>query len=137
MHTPEEMTQWGRWIGERLTQGEVLALYGGLGVGKTTLVRGIAEALHVQEPVTSPTYTIINEYEGDIPIYHIDAYRLRGSDDAFSIGIEDYLYGNGICIIEWAERIQEVLPEEAILVDISIIGETDRLLTLTHPRFTV
>ncbi|MEJ5188372.1 MAG: tRNA (adenosine(37)-N6)-threonylcarbamoyltransferase complex ATPase subunit type 1 TsaE [Breznakiellaceae bacterium] len=137
MHTPEEMTQWGRWIGERLTQGEVLALYGGLGVGKTTLVRGIAEALHVQEPVTSPTYTIINEYEGDMPIYHIDAYRLRGSDDAFSIGIEDYLYGNGICIIEWAERIQEVLPEEAILVDISIIGETDRLLTLTHPRFTV
>ncbi len=137
MHTPEEMTQWGRWIGERLTQGEVLALYGGLGVGKTTLVRGIAEALHVQEPVTSPTYTIINEYEGDMPIYHIDAYRLRGSDDAFSIGIEDYLYGNGICIIEWAERIQEVLPAEAISVDISIIGETDRLLTLTHPRFIV
>ncbi|HOJ98655.1 MAG TPA: tRNA (adenosine(37)-N6)-threonylcarbamoyltransferase complex ATPase subunit type 1 TsaE [Termitinemataceae bacterium] len=137
MHTPEEMTQWGRWIGERLTQGEVLALYGGLGVGKTTLVRGIAEALHVQEPVTSPTYTIINEYEGDMPIYHIDAYRLRGSDDAFSIGIEDYLYGNGICIIEWAERIQEVLPVEAISVDISIIGETDRLLTLTHPRFMV
>ncbi|WP_279432180.1 tRNA (adenosine(37)-N6)-threonylcarbamoyltransferase complex ATPase subunit type 1 TsaE [Treponema sp. J25] len=137
MHTPEEMTQWGRWIGERLTQGEVLALYGGLGVGKTTLVRGIAEALHVQEPVTSPTYTIINEYEGDMPIYHIDAYRLRGSDDAFSIGIEDYLYGNGICIIEWAERIQEVLPAEAISVDISIIGETDRLLTLTHPRFMV
>ncbi|TCW62540.1 tRNA (adenosine(37)-N6)-threonylcarbamoyltransferase complex ATPase subunit type 1 TsaE [Treponema sp. J25] len=131
------MTQWGRWIGERLTQGEVLALYGGLGVGKTTLVRGIAEALHVQEPVTSPTYTIINEYEGDMPIYHIDAYRLRGSDDAFSIGIEDYLYGNGICIIEWAERIQEVLPAEAISVDISIIGETDRLLTLTHPRFMV
>jgi tRNA threonylcarbamoyladenosine biosynthesis protein TsaE len=137
VHTPEEMTQWGRWIGERLTQGEVLALYGGLGVGKTTLVRGIAEALHVQEPVTSPTYTIINEYEGDMPIYHIDAYRLRGSDDAFSIGIEDYLYGNGICIIEWAERIQEVLPAEAISVDISIIGETDRLLTLTHPRFIV
>jgi len=137
VHTPEEMTQWGRWIGERLTQGEVLALYGGLGVGKTTLVRGIAEALHVQEPVTSPTYTIINEYEGDMPIYHIDAYRLRGSDDAFSIGIEDYLYGNGICIIEWAERIQEVLPVEAISVDISIIGETDRLLTLTHPRFMV
>ncbi|MCX7949161.1 MAG: tRNA (adenosine(37)-N6)-threonylcarbamoyltransferase complex ATPase subunit type 1 TsaE [Treponemataceae bacterium] len=137
MHTPEEMTQWGRWIGERLTQGEVLALYGGLGVGKTTLVRGIAEALHVQEPVTSPTYTIINEYEGDMPIYHIDAYRLRGSDDAFSIGIEEYLYGNGICIIEWAERIQEVLPAEAISVDISIIGEMDRLLTLTHPRFTV
>lgn len=131
------MAQWGRWLGERLMAGDVLALYGGLGVGKTTLVRGIAEALHVQEPVTSPTYTIINEYEGDMPVYHIDAYRLHGSDDAFSIGIEDYLYGNGICIIEWAERIQEVLPEEAISVDISITGATDRLLTLTHPRFTV
>jgi tRNA threonylcarbamoyladenosine biosynthesis protein TsaE len=124
--SPDETMAAGERIGSLLRRGCVVALTGCLGAGKTCLTKGIARALGVQDPVTSPTYTIISEYEGRVPFYHIDAYRLRGDDDFAGIGGEELLYGEGVSVIEWSERIPGSIPEDALVVGIEIMEDQRR-----------
>ena len=123
--SPLETIHLGEKIGNLLKPGGIVALRGNLGAGKTVFAKGIAGALGVTEELTSPTYTIINEYEGAaMPVYHMDAYRLSGDEDFFFAGGEDLLYGGGVCIIEWPERLR--LPEAVFFVDIEILENGKR-----------
>ena len=109
-HSPEETEAVGRKLAAQLQSGDVLAYYGDLGAGKTAFTRGLAAGLGVTEPVTSPTYTIVNEYlSGRLPLFHFDMYRLGSADELFDIGWEDYLARGGICAVEWSENVEEAL----------------------------
>jgi tRNA threonylcarbamoyladenosine biosynthesis protein TsaE len=107
-----------------------VALYGDLGAGKTHLIKGICAALGVPEArVTSPTFTLVNEYAGDaFPIYHIDAYRIRHLDEFFELGYEDYFYGNGLCLIEWPEKVEPLLPAHTLRLQLTHLGGDRRLI---------
>lgn len=114
--SPGETEALGQKLGEKLRPGDVLALFGGLGVGKTTFVKGLATALGVNVPVTSPTYTIVNEYAGDLPLFHFDMYRLSDSDELFEIGWEDYMLRGGVIAVEWSENVADIFEEDTIKV---------------------
>ncbi|GHV74476.1 hypothetical protein AGMMS49940_17780 [Spirochaetia bacterium] len=126
----------GEWVAQNLKRGSVVALRGGLGTGKTCLTKGIARFLGIQEEVTSPSYTIISEYcgAGKLPFYHIDAYRLAGDDDFEALGGEEYLYGEGIAVIEWSERLTRSIPEAAILIEISLLAGDRRRIDIEGLR---
>lgn len=115
-HSPDETRALAAQLAERLQPGDVLALHGDLGAGKTCFIQGVAQALAVDQPVSSPTYTLVNEYSGRLPLYHIDLYRLRRVDEALDFGLDEYLDGMGVSAIEWAERAEQVLPARAIHV---------------------
>jgi len=121
-------------IGNLLKRGSVIALYGGLAAGKTTLTKGIGRSLGVTEPITSPTYTIVSEYEGKWPLYHMDCYRIEGEEDALTIGIDELLYGDGICVIEWSERIPHLMPEYTIKIELSVLAGGERQIQITNPE---
>jgi tRNA threonylcarbamoyladenosine biosynthesis protein TsaE len=129
--SPEDTDAAGERIGRLLRPGAVLALRGALGAGKTCFAKGVARGLGVSEAVTSPTYTIISEYSGRIPFYHIDAYRLTGDDDFESVGGRELLSGAGVTLVEWSERLSASLPDDAITVEITITGETSRLIRVS------
>ena len=125
--------QLGRQLAGVLTPGTVIAFTGDLGAGKTAFTRGLARGLGVTQRVTSPTFTIVNEYEGGrLPLFHFDMYRLSGSDELFDIGWEDYLSRGGVCAVEWSENVEDALEDGCIRVDIRR-GELDshRLITIT------
>ena len=125
-NNPEQTEALGAALAQRLGPGDVVAFYGDLGAGKTAFVRGMARGLGIREPVTSPTYTIVNEYpSGRTPLFHFDLYRLSGPDDLFDIGWEDYLERGGLCAVEWGERVQDAL-EDAVRVTIRMAGGPDR-----------
>lgn len=105
-------------IANIFTGGEFVAMYGDLGAGKTAFVQGIAKALGITNHVTSPTFTIVNEYEGRLPLYHFDVYRISDPDEMYEIGYEEYVDSNGVCIIEWAELIEDLFPQEYIKITI-------------------
>ena len=127
----EETYSLGFSLAQTLEEGSVIALSGPLGAGKTCLAKGIASGLGVEEEVTSPTYTIVSEYQGrDFPVYHIDAYRLRGSADFSSIGGEEIIFGRGISIIEWPENITDFITGDVIKVYIEICGDNERSIRL-------
>jgi tRNA threonylcarbamoyladenosine biosynthesis protein TsaE len=126
----EETLAVGVRVGERLKKGSIVALEGGLGAGKTQFTKGIALGLGIREEITSPTYTIISEYEGTLPLYHIDTYRLKGSDDFINIGAEELLYGDGVCVIEWSNIVEDMLPEEKISIKIEILEDGKRLISI-------
>ena len=131
-HSPEDTERIGEELGRTLQPGCVVAFRGGLGMGKTAFTRGLARGLGCRGRVTSPTFTIVNEYSGTIPLFHFDMYRLGGEDELFDIGWDDYLARNGVCAVEWAEQAAGALPEDAILVDIARgEGENDRIITIT------
>ena len=110
--TPEETFNLGRQIGEEAIPGQVYTLIGDLGVGKTVFTQGVARGLGITEPVNSPTFTIVQVYEeGRLPFYHFDVYRIGDVEEMDEIGYEDYFYGEGLCLIEWANLIEEILPE--------------------------
>ncbi|MBE5877764.1 MAG: tRNA (adenosine(37)-N6)-threonylcarbamoyltransferase complex ATPase subunit type 1 TsaE [Lachnospiraceae bacterium] len=112
--TPEDTFQLGKELGERAKAGDVYTLDGDLGVGKTVFTQGVAAGLGITEPVNSPTFTIVQEYEeGRIPFYHFDVYRIGDVEEMDEIGYEDYFYGDGLCIIEWASLIEEIIPASA------------------------
>lgn len=112
-YSPEETRELGRRLGESAGPGELYTLTGELGVGKTVFTQGIAEGLGIAEPVCSPTFTIVQVYEeGRMPFYHFDVYRIGDVEEMDEIGYEEYFYGNGLCIVEWANLIEEILPEE-------------------------
>ena len=132
-HSPAETEELGCRLGRTLCPGAVVAYFGGLGMGKTAFTRGLARGLGYRDSVTSPTYTIVNEYLGGrLPLFHFDMYRLGGEDELFDIGWDDYLARNGVCAVEWSEQAAGALPEDAILVDIARgEGENDRIITIT------
>ena len=129
-NSPAETEAIGAALGNIIKPGTVIAYRGDLGAGKTAFTRGLAKGLGVKEPVTSPTYTIVNEYLGGrIPLFHFDMYRLRSSDDLFDIGWEDYLDRGGVCAVEWSENVEDAM-EDALYITIEKLGEDSRRITL-------
>lgn len=124
--SPEETEQIGRIIGENSKEGDIIALQGTLAAGKTTLTKGIALGLGIEESVTSPTFTLISEYEGRLHLYHMDVYRLDTTEDFLSLGAEELLYGNGVSVLEWSEKIMEILPDDVITIKIETGTEGER-----------
>lgn len=137
-HSADETQALGQKLASRLAPGDVIAYFGDLGAGKTAFTRGLAQGLGITDPVTSPTYTIVNEYlSGRIPLFHFDMYRLSSSDELFDIGWEDYLSRGGVCAVEWSENVKDAL-QDAIRVTIEKdADEPDtRHITITGgPRF--
>ena len=130
-NSPIETEKVGEALGKVLRPGTVLAYEGDLGAGKTAFTRGLARGLGAAEQVTSPTYTIVNEYlSGRIPLFHFDMYRLSSSDDLWDIGWEDYLERGGVCAVEWSENVADAM-EDAITVCIQKTGEESRIITIT------
>ncbi|MCS7250061.1 MAG: tRNA (adenosine(37)-N6)-threonylcarbamoyltransferase complex ATPase subunit type 1 TsaE [candidate division WOR-3 bacterium] len=125
-YSEEETIEFGRQFAKRLKKGDVLAFYGELGSGKTTLIKGIVEGLSYKKPIKSPSFIIVAVYPSEIPIYHIDLYRLNNIKEIDNIGLLEYIYGDGISLIEWAEKIEELLPKKRINIKISIISEKER-----------
>ena len=129
-HSPEETEKIGAALGKTLPPGTILAYEGDLGAGKTAFTRGLARGLGCSDIVTSPTYTIVNEYvSGRIPLFHFDMYRLRSSDDLFDIGWEDYLERGGICAVEWSENVRDAM-EDAIFIRIEKLDGDSRKITI-------
>ncbi|NLK72233.1 MAG: tRNA (adenosine(37)-N6)-threonylcarbamoyltransferase complex ATPase subunit type 1 TsaE [Clostridiales bacterium] len=124
-HNEYETIKIGERIASKLKKSDIVCLEGDLGAGKTTLSKAIAYALGVKEHVTSPTFTIVHEYEAVIPLYHFDVYRIDDMDEMFEIGFEEYIYGEGICLIEWADKIKELIPENSIWISISYGNNID------------
>ena len=133
-NSTQETETLGERLAARLRPGDVIAYTGDLGAGKTAFTRGMARGLGVVGRVTSPTFTIVNEYEGGrLPLFHFDLYRMDSPEELFDIGWEDYLARGGVCAVEWSQRAEELLEEDTIRVDIRRgSGEEERVVTLTH-----
>ena len=130
-HSPEQTEAVGAALAKQLIPGAVVAYRGDLGAGKTAFTRGLARGLGAGEPVTSPTYTIVNEYlSGRLPLFHFDMYRLYSADDLFDIGWEDYLERGGVCAVEWSENVAEAM-DGAIVVQIEKTGEDSRRIIIS------
>lgn len=112
-NSQEETFALGKNIASKAKRGEIYCLIGDLGVGKTVFSKGFAEGLGIDEPITSPTFTIVQEYEATIPLYHFDMYRIEDEDELEMIGYEDYFFGEGVCLVEWANQVKEVIPSHA------------------------
>lgn len=125
--SPDETVKIAEKYAQTVKPGDVICLKGNLGAGKTQFVRGFVQGVGLSgEIVSSPTFTIINEYTGDLPVYHFDCYRLERFEEAVEIGAEEYLFGDGVCIVEWPDRISELLPPSSKHVTFSIIGKNER-----------
>ncbi len=124
----EDTVALGRKLGKRLMPGDFIALIGDLGSGKTHFVKGVAEGddMQVGVCVTSPSYTLLNEYSGRVPLYHFDLYRLHGDGDIQDLGFDEYFYGDGVCLVEWAERLEQELPKENLKIVFSQLDDTSR-----------
>lgn len=128
----EETEKFGIKLGKLLKRGDILCLNGDLGAGKTTLTKSIGLGLGVDEYITSPTFALINQYSGRIPVYHFDVYRLENAHELYDLGFDDYFYGNGVCIIEWADKIERMIPKERTVIDIEKGNNVDgRILKIS------
>ena len=114
----EETSKIGEQLGELLNKGNIVCLSGDLGAGKTAFTKGIAKGLGVEDYVTSPTYTIINEYEGRLPLYHFDVYRLNNVEEMYELGYEEYFFGDGVVVLEWADIVRDIIPGERLWITI-------------------
>lgn len=131
-NSPKDTEKLGYKLGKALKSGDILCLLGDLGAGKTALTKAIAKGLGIDDYVTSPTFTIINEYNGRLPLYHFDVYRLMSIDELYDLGYEEYFYSNGITIIEWADKIEEILPEDTINIHINrTLNQNEREIIFT------
>ena len=136
-HSEAETEALGESFASKIADGTVIAMYGDLGAGKTAFVRGLARGMGLSCRVSSPTFTIVNEYKGERELIHFDMYRLGSSDELFDIGWEDYLARGAVCAVEWSERVSDALPEDTIFVDIARTDEHEdwRTITVTGGRF--
>jgi tRNA threonylcarbamoyladenosine biosynthesis protein TsaE len=125
-HSPEQTQRLGARLGELAQPGDIYLLEGNLGTGKTCLTQGIAWGLNIKEYTLSPSFVIMRELYGRLPLYHIDLYRLDRIEEIADLGLDDYLYGKGVCVVEWAEKGLSVLPPEHLAVQISFLGDTER-----------
>lgn len=129
--SPEETMLIGELLAQNIVPGTVIALCGDLGSGKTVLTKGIAKGLGIVDiPVTSPTFVLVNQYVAKIPLYHIDIYRLNSTDEVRELGYEEFFFGNGITVIEWAQKIEELLPEDYIRIELEYVSEQERRITI-------
>ena len=132
--SPEDTLAIARALGAALRPGDVVALYGDLGAGKTLFCKGVGEAIGIPpDRIVSPTFTIVTEHEGSVPLTHVDVYRLAGAREADEIGIREILSGDGVCLVEWAEKIEELLPTDCIRVKFSFSGDDRREIAITAP----
>jgi len=129
-HSAEQTQKLGTSIGELAEPGDIFLLVGNLGAGKTCLTQGIAWGLNIQEYTLSPSFVIMRELHGRLPLYHMDFYRLENIAEISDLGLDDYLYGKGVCVIEWANRGLTVLPEDHLLITVDYISENDRNFVL-------
>ena len=130
-HSPEETWELARKLAPILSKGDVISLSGDLGAGKTVFTKGLAEGLEVAEPVTSPTFTIIKEYGGRLPLYHFDVYRLASPDELEELGAEEYFYGDGVSVVEWGDKVEELLPDVYLAVRmLRLVDETFRRIEI-------
>ena len=132
----KETERFGKELGAQAKASDVIALIGDLGTGKTTLTKYIAAGLGVKETITSPTFTIIKEYRsGRLPLFHFDVYRIADPDEMYELGYEEYFFGDGVCVIEWADLIEELIPEDAMTIRISRgEGEDERIYEIEDNR---
>jgi len=130
-NSPEETLRLGRKLAQNLRSGDILCLYGELGSGKTTLVKGIAEGLEISpHKVQSPTFVLMNAYEGKLPLYHFDLYRLENTRQIMMLDYEEYFYGGGVTVIEWADRLKELTPRDYLRVEFTFVGDNERSINL-------
>jgi tRNA threonylcarbamoyladenosine biosynthesis protein TsaE len=122
-HSPEETWELARKLAPILSSGDVINLSGDLGAGKTVFTKGLAVGLGIDEPVTSPTFTLIKEYEGRLPLYHFDVYRLASPEEMEELGFDEYFYGDGVSVVEWGDKIEELLPD--VRLDIKMLRLVD------------
>ena len=127
--SPEETQSVARLLGERCVGGEIFLLVGPLGAGKTCFTQGLAWGLGVEEYTHSPTFVMVAQYRGRLALHHIDLYRVESTEEAIDLGLDEYLYGDGVCAIEWAEKLTPALAEEGLLVEMEHLGEDERRLT--------
>ncbi|MBO5400704.1 MAG: tRNA (adenosine(37)-N6)-threonylcarbamoyltransferase complex ATPase subunit type 1 TsaE [Spirochaetaceae bacterium] len=128
----EDTIEVGEIFGQFLKPGAIIAMQGTLAAGKTTITKGIAKALKIEEDITSPTFTLISEYEGSLPLYHMDVYRLDSTEDFINLGTEDLIYGKGISIIEWSEKIMDALPQNTIVLKLEAQSDNSRIITISN-----
>ena len=133
-HSPEQTQRLGVSIGEVALPGDILLLSGDLGVGKTCLTQGIAWGLGIKEYAVSPSFVLVRELYGRLPLYHIDLYRLDHIEEIEDLGLDEYLYGGGVCVVEWAEKGLAMLPAEHLLIEISYLADTERSFRLKPSR---
>ncbi|WP_443736901.1 tRNA (adenosine(37)-N6)-threonylcarbamoyltransferase complex ATPase subunit type 1 TsaE [Treponema sp.] len=132
-HSAQETVNLGEKIGSLLKSGDVIAMTGTLAAGKTTITKGIAKALGITDVVTSPTFCLISEYEGTkMPLYHMDVYRLDGPEDFINLGVEDMLDGDGVCIVEWSEKVSSELPKRTIKIEITPLEDGSRQIKIDN-----
>lgn len=133
---PEETFLIGKIVGENLDGGDVVALIGELGTGKTCFTQGVARGIGIPESykITSPTFTIMNEYMGALILYHFDLYRLHGREDMDDIGYDEYFFGKGVSVIEWADKIKNILPDESLFISFTYIDEDVRDIIITGKK---
>ena len=136
-HSADETTALGYKIGKKLKKGDIIAMQGTLAAGKTTITKGIAQALDISEEITSPTFCLISEYYGKMPLYHMDVYRLDGTEDFINLGVDDILYGDGVCIIEWSEKIMDELPKNTIILRILPQDDNSRKIEIENFNETI
>ncbi len=129
--SPDETRELGRSLGTFLLAGSFVALTGDLGSGKTVLVQGVAEGLGCPGEVSSPSFVIVNEYRGRVPVYHIDLYRVTDSRSLHDLGYREYFYGDGVTLVEWADRAPDLLPSDRLDVALELVGAEERRITLT------
>jgi len=127
----KETMREGEKLGQSLSPGAVVALFGGLGVGKTAFTRGLANGLGIKSSVTSPTFTIVNEYPGKIPLFHFDMYRLESESELFDIGWDDYLERGGVCAVEWSEKVSGAFSPDTIYVKLENLGDDVRKIEIS------
>ncbi len=128
--TEEDMVKLGNRFGKLAKPGMVISLRGSLGAGKTVFARGVARSLGIEEAIVSPTFTLVQEYDGSLPMYHMDLYRITSQEDFEMIGGEDMLYSDGVCLIEWSEIINEMLPQDTIFISIAVNSDQSRTVTI-------
>jgi tRNA threonylcarbamoyladenosine biosynthesis protein TsaE len=132
--TPEQTAARGAALGRTLGAGDVVALYGELGSGKTCFVQGLVRGLDVTAPATSPTFVLVNEYRGRLPVHHVDAYRIATLTELMDLGLLDLMGGDGVTLLEWAERAEPLLPPRVVRVRIDGVGDEPRAITIDDPR---
>ncbi len=130
--TEQDMEDLGRKMGLSFKGGEVISLRGSLGAGKTVFARGVARSLDIEEAIVSPTFTLLQQYNGKLTMYHMDLYRISSEEDFMMIGGEDMLYSNGVCLIEWSEVISDLLPENTIYIRITVNEDQSRTVEITR-----
>jgi tRNA threonylcarbamoyladenosine biosynthesis protein TsaE len=128
-NSPEQTRKIGKKLGELAAPGDVILLVGSLGAGKTCLTQGIARGLGIHEYTASPSFVLVREYQGKLPLYHVDLYRLDRIEEVAQLGLDDYLYGKGVCVVEWADKGLSVLPQEHLLIEMQIASPLKRKLS--------